>query len=195
MKILSMDDMTRKLLELKDDCMYELDSIGLADMIGEIETWYVDKRATRRLGVCKHRKSMGYVYNNIGISSWLLKDFDEKTIKNTIIHEILHTFEGCNNHGYKWQKYADIVNTKLGYNIKRLSSLETICENNDIDYNKYENVHYKYKGTCKKCGYVWHQQRLSSHALLSYKLGRMTHSVCGGHEFEIIDTKSGVKIV
>lgn len=195
MKILNIDENVSKLLELKNDCLDELASIDLLDNVGEIDEWYVDKRATRRLGVCKHRRCMEYIYHSIGISSWLLKDFDDKTIKNTIMHELLHTFEGCDNHGYKWQKYADIVNTKLGYNIKRLSSLETICENNDIDYNKYENVHYKYKGTCKKCGYVWRQNRLSAHTLMSYKLGRMTHRTCGGHDFEIIDMKSGVKVV
>ncbi len=38
-------------------------------------------------------------------------------LKNTIIHELIHTIPGCMNHGKYWKAYAKLANRKLGYHI------------------------------------------------------------------------------
>ena len=46
-------------------------------------------------------------------------------LKNTIIHELLHTCVGCMNHKAKWKFYADKVNRAYGYDdIKRTSTAD-----------------------------------------------------------------------
>ncbi len=181
--------MFEKLERLKDDCLCELDSIDLLYKVGKNITWEIDKRSKRRLGVCRYNMRMGYTYHTIGISNWLLKDFDDKTIKNTIMHELIHTFEGCNNHGYEWQRYANMVNKKLGYNIKRLSNVQALCENNNINYEEFNNARYKYKITCKHCGNVHMQFKLSTHYKWSYINNHMLCGKCRDKHFIVEDMK------
>lgn len=47
---------------------------------------------------------------------------EEKIIQMTIVHELLHTCEGCFNHGAKWKYYAEVMNNKYGYQITRIYS-------------------------------------------------------------------------
>lgn len=63
----------------------------------------------------------------------------EKEVINTLIHELLHTVEGCFNHGYKWQNYAYKINRLYNLNIARTSSGEGL------------QIDYKYEIQCQEC--------------------------------------------
>ena len=43
----------------------------------------------------------------------------EKSMMNTVLHELIHTIPGCThyNGGKRWREYADIVNSHYGYKI------------------------------------------------------------------------------
>ncbi len=138
-----------KLIRLKNESLKELASIDVKKYLGTIEKYEVNTRAKNRLGVCRHRRSMGYTYNIIGVSDWVLEKFSDKDIKDTIIHELLHTIEGCNNHGRKWQQYARLVNRELGYNISTCANMKKLCADNNIDFDTFVNDSYKYEITCK----------------------------------------------
>jgi hypothetical protein len=187
--------MREKLERLKQECFNELGSIDMLSKIAEDITWEINTRAKNRLGVCKHRYSMGYTYHTIGISDWVLENFSDKDIKDTIIHELLHTIEGCNNHGHKWQYYASYVNNMLGYNISRLASMSELCERNGIKYEEFKTSTYKYAIRCKKCGKTFYKNRLSKDMIRYYKAHDIRHKNCGGDEFVITDLKSGKIIV
>ena len=77
-------------------------------------------KATSWYGQCQCNRvyqGVRYAYR-ISISVYHLES-SERAIRNTLIHELLHTCPGCLNHGPKWKKYASIVKRELGYNIAR----------------------------------------------------------------------------
>ena len=136
----------RDLLGIASDCMAELDEIGIE--YGDKISWEVNTRAKRRWGLCTHYPDGTY---KISISSRLLQDDVEVYgAVNTIIHELLHTVKGCNNHGKEWQRMADKVNRAYGYNIKRCSSAE---EKGVPDIEVMPNA-VKHKFVCEGCGQV-----------------------------------------
>lgn len=49
----------------------------------------------------------------------------EKSLKNTLIHELIHTVPDGLCHTGEWKKWAKYVSEKTGYNIQRLSGDET----------------------------------------------------------------------
>lgn len=49
----------------------------------------------------------------------------EKSLRNTLIHELIHTVPNGMCHTGEWKKWAKYVSTKTNYNIKRLDGDET----------------------------------------------------------------------
>ena len=115
----------QKLEKLYNQCLQELISIGFnmsPQILGTIQI-QLSKRSNKRYGCCRQQdpdertmtiEKVGrnrYVkynkYNShiIEISKWVM-DLDDRIIKNTIIHEIIHCFPDCNNHGEQFKKYA-----------------------------------------------------------------------------------------
>lgn len=69
----------------------------------------------------------------------------KEEIKNTIIHEILHTYPNCHGHKGEWKRRALIVKKYLGYNIKR-------CSNKELDASASKP---KYVFYCSSCGHTY----------------------------------------
>lgn len=87
---------------------------------------------------------------------------NNKGIKDTILHELIHTIEGCFNHGEKFHHYANMLNRKYGYDIDRTGSMESICSKEKFEELKEQRENTsKYKITCKGCGHVYLQSRRS----------------------------------
>ena len=80
------------------------------------------------------------------INDLLLDGHHWSELKEVLMHELLHTCRGCNNHKEEWLKLADIVNTKLGYHVKEHAS----CEEMNIPQEQYER-NMKYVLTCIGC--------------------------------------------
>jgi len=51
-------------------------------------------------------------------------DCDDKSLYNTLLHELLHTAPGCMNHGATWKRYADLINKEYDMYISRVTSSE-----------------------------------------------------------------------
>lgn len=111
----------RNLHQITSKCMDELEAIGIE--LGRVENVIVNTRAVNRWGQCKRLASGGY---EINISSRLLdENVPEISLKNTVIHELLHTCRNCMNHGAEWKYLAQKVNRAYPqYNIKRTASSE-----------------------------------------------------------------------
>lgn len=162
--------MNEKLINLYTECINELKQIGI-DITNEEQIGIIDinlaKRKTKRYGCCKQEKpdvktkyieKIGrrkiikydrFLEHHIEISKWVM-ELDDKIIKNTMMHEIIHCFPGCNNHGKQFKKYSQYINQRLGYNISRLGNVKQDYEKSNIDYSQDDN--YKYKIICKQCG-------------------------------------------
>ena len=66
-----------------------------------------------RFGFCKKTPNRDTDYA-IAINKWFE---DDKAIKETIMHELIHTVYGCYNHGKKFKTYAGIINKDCKLNI------------------------------------------------------------------------------
>lgn len=182
--------MEKRLKILYDSCVKELISIGIdLSNIGEIDI-KLSKRANKRYGCCKHEEpdeSSKSVYkkgfkriikyekfnkHHIEISKWVM-DLNEDIIKNTIIHEIIHCFPYCNNHGKEFKNYANIINKGLGYNVSRTGNKEADYKKSNIQYKEENN--YKYKIECQNCMQIFYRKRYSKNFVKKYRCGK-----CGG---------------
>ena len=135
------------------ECIDELDVIGIP--YGNITEVAVNYRAKSRWGQCK---KVGKNYK-ININSDLLHDdASEKGLKETIIHEILHTCPRCMCHTGEWKRLASLVNGCYGYNIKRCNNaadkgMEDFY-NNHTEITEARHMEYKYYFRCTGCGQI-----------------------------------------
>lgn len=159
----------RDLQIIAKECLKELDAIGI--QYGNIKEFVVNTRAKSRWGQCKVVPG-GF---SINISEDLLREENSIIgLKNTIIHEILHTVPGCFNHGDAWKRMAARVNDVYDYNVKRCSSAD---EKGVVTEIRRIKKTVKHQVQCKKCGYLMNYARSSkvtNHPEL-YRCG-----VCGG---------------
>lgn len=181
--------MEEKLLLLYNECIEELRSIGIdildKSSIGNIDI-SISSRSSKRYGCCKqenpdkkyksvkkyrNRKVVTYekyLNHHIYISKWVM-GLDDKIIKNTIMHELIHCIAFCNNHGTKFKKYASYINEKLGYNITRLGNKEEDYKKSNLSYSDEEK--YNYKIVCLKCGQSFYRKRLNNNFITKYRCG------------------------
>ncbi|MBR3153183.1 MAG: SprT-like domain-containing protein [Clostridia bacterium] len=181
--------MEEKLEILYRECISELESIGIylnEDIIGKIDI-KISPRKAKRYGCCKQeepderfyhivkvgrrriKKYERFKKHHIEISKWVM-DLDEGIIKNTIIHEIIHCFPGCNDHGDNFKKYSKYINEKLGYSISRLGNKEEDFKKSNLEFR--EDSSYKYKIVCVNCGQEIYRKRLNRNLLYRYRCGK-----------------------
>ncbi len=180
--------MEEKLNKLYSECLEELKSIGI-DVEKEARELdiKISKRNNKRYGVCKgespdkstmyiektgrHRIIKYAIYNihHIEISPWVM-ELKEDIIKNTIIHEIIHSFPYCNNHGKEFKEYSKYINQKLGYNISTVGNKKEDYEKSSLEYN--EEKKYNYKIQCEGCGEIIYRQRYNRGFTKKYRCGK-----------------------
>ena len=185
--------MNKKLERIYNECIQELKDIGIdvlnSAKIGSIDI-SISKRNNKRYGCCKqeepdreskyvekqgNKRIIRYAKFNkhhIEISPWLL-ELDEDIIKNTIIHEIIHCFPYCNNHGEVFKKYAKYINEKLGYNISRVGNKKEDYNKSNVEYKEKEEYNYHIK--CTNCGQEFFRKRLNRNFVRKFKCAK-----CGG---------------
>jgi len=111
----------------------------------------INDRPKKRFGCCRRQEN----HYQIEVSRFLLS-CGEKNIRNVIAHELLHTCRGCYDHGAKWKEYAERMNRKYGYQIKRTSSF---AEMGIAENEKAPEVRYIIK--CQQCGREYPRQRFT----------------------------------
>ena len=124
-----------------------LQAIGIKT--GRIISIDINSRATKRMGLCEKTRG-GY---RIEISKFILSD--RKELTDTIYHELLHTVEGCMNHGKRWNSLANKVNRIYNANVTRVATA-----NQEMKQEQLKRV--KYRAVCQKCGKEIYRQRLSN---------------------------------
>lgn len=141
----------RNLLQYVNECTEELDLIGIDYTLPK--RWESSKRLTRKYGYCRISLFRNKpTIEKIVISSRLLDErIPENILKDTIIHELIHTCDGCFNHGREFQNIARQINDAYGY------SIGTYVNKNEhkIVSNVYKPKERKYKISCPTCGRIW----------------------------------------
>lgn len=132
----------KNLQSLANQCMHQLDAIHIP--YKKPSAFEVNTRSKNRWGQCRHEADGRIV---ISVSEMLLQDYiSDASTMDTIIHELLHTVPGCDNHGAKWKHYAEMVNSAYPqYHIKRTAT----PEEHGV---KLDPASYKYKISCVQCG-------------------------------------------
>ena len=142
--------------------------------IGEIAPNLKMTNAKSFWGRCDKTLKNGKPIFEIEISQQLLYA-EEIEILTTLMHEVLHTCDGCDNHGEKWKHYAAIANKKYGYHIQTKTSSDT----------KYKDATYLPKASycvqCKKCGKNYEFQRKAKIVLYP----ELYRCKCGGNLIRI----------
>lgn len=121
-------------------CQKLLDKIGVP--YGEVTKIKINSKARSRWGQCRRLSPEKF---EIEISSRLLEEgVSQKTLWNTMLHELLHTAPGCMNHGSKWKAYAAKVNA-WGYEIKTSATSKELNIPDDP-------TEFRYHIICESCG-------------------------------------------
>ncbi len=185
--------MEEKLQRLYFECLEELEKIGIIiknnEEIGQIDI-SISKRNNKRYGACRqeepdkttkytevvngHRyiRYAKYKKHMIEVSPWVM-EMDDKIIKNTIMHELIHCMPYCNNHGNFFKAYAKNINKNLGYDVSRVGNKEEDYKKSGKEYK--EQKIYNYKIICEGCGQVIYRQRYNKDFTKKYRCGK-----CGG---------------
>lgn len=141
----------------------ELDDIFHPELIKRNVGW-MDKRNRKALGITKSfgkRYGDGHVEisrHEISLNPALMQFEDDgfDIIADTIAHELVHTCDGCQNHGAEFHRVAKIVNDRLGYKIDTRA---------DIDASNYFTKYLpkaNYILKCPECERKWDYQRKSN---------------------------------
>lgn len=142
---------------------YMCDMIARGIEVGKVEGIYFTN-SLHVFGLCQKT-------SNGGFQIWITDLAMHGDVKSTIVHELIHTVEGCFNHGPKFQEIARILSS--AYDIE----LGTRASKNEMALSEeYRISKAKYIIRCKKCG----QTILRERATRIVKLP-MTYSCgCGG---------------
>ena len=153
--------MEKRLEKVFNECIDEMNAIDIP--FGKITEVTVNYRAKSRWGQCCKRYDymIGTIYK-ININADLCHpDASEKGLKETIIHEILHTCPDCMCHTGEWKRLAELVNDCYGYNVKRADSSED--KGMDEFYRAHEEINkqreWKYTIRCNGCGKIVGRKR------------------------------------
>lgn len=154
--------------------------VALNIPVGYIDDITVNYRAKSRWGQCRKRRATGrYV---IEINAELLRDdVDDMATMDTVVHEVLHTCEGCMNHGTLWKRYANMVNRAYGYNIKRTTSAEA-------KGLESRTKTAKYVVTCDGCGHKYGFAReTKTIKIIRGNIGGTCRCSCGCTHFTVAE--------
>lgn len=135
----------RNLQEVYRECIAEMDNLNIP--YGRIVEITVNRRSKRRWGQCRRRGGVYMININVDL---LADNAPLKGLKETIIHEILHTCPNCMKHTGEWKRLVGIVNNYYGYNIKRCDSAED--KGLDDDYTNVKRAEARYRFRCADCG-------------------------------------------
>ena len=139
--------------------------------IGDVREIKVNSRARKRWGQCWMSPTGQF---EIEVNEQLCDGKHEDALICVLLHELIHTVGDCQNHGKKWQAYADKVNRETKYHIRRCASPS------DYGFEKMEVPNPKYSVKCLKCGGVVEKSRICDFVRnpQDYR-----HLKCGGREW------------
>lgn len=167
--------MEKRLEEVFNECIDEMIAIDIP--FGKITDVTVNYRAKSRWGQCQkgYDYRVGTIYK-ININADLCHpDASERGLKETIIHEILHTCHNCMCHTGEWKRLAELVNDCYGYNVKRADTTEDKGMNDFYrEHEEYakKKPTWKYTIVCKNCG------KVIGHKARVCKITRYPHLYC-----------------
>ena len=167
-------------MELVEECKGMMEECGF-ELPKDIK-YMLNKRLTRTLGRCSRNSKGKFTieYSNNYLEEYL-KANDIKSIKHTILHEMCHALPHGFNHGEVWKRYANKINSKFYFNIKRLHDVDKVVEVL-VEKRKTRNENPRVKLICNECG---KEYTVSSKGVIIKNLGGY-HCVCGCKQLNLV---------
>lgn len=138
-----------------EECREELKAIGIDTAEG---IPVLPMKSTRKWGECKWKREFRRTRTQIRLN---VKLYDGTTdslvpLKNTIIHELLHSVVPYAKHGYEWKRLAEKVNRHYPqYHIQRCNNFDEYS----LNIRKKIEPSNLYIVKCKGCERNWTYQR------------------------------------
>jgi hypothetical protein len=155
----------------------------------------VSTRCTRRFGLCRsHFETVlgqrTRTYCKIVISDLCFYN-TVNCLRDTILHELVHTVRGCNNHRSEFHWRAKQV-----MELVPGSRIDTYCSEEESEMlgeylketgKKRHKSSKRYEVTCECCGhhFIYKKQTKLVKALLENRKHGYRHTSCGGKKFSI----------
>ena len=108
----------------------------------------INRRAATRFGCCIYKDGR-YVIE----VAQRVAEGPERSCRETLAHELLHTCYDCRNHGKRWKGYAEKMNQTYGYAISRSST------NEEMGVDEARPCRYLIR--CQQCGMAFKRFRSS----------------------------------
>lgn len=87
----------------------------------------INNRYRKTLAMCSYKNGK-YI---ISINKHILGS-DTMVLEEIILHELIHTINGCFNHSPKFKKYCEILNKEYGYNLGTHTDEDKLIYDNTI---------------------------------------------------------------
>lgn len=139
----------KQVIEGYYEIVKQISDIGYEEVLSKRYDIQFSSRMTRTLGLCTH---MGGPKYRITLNIKFMNACNEVDILNTIAHELIHSINGCMNHGEKWKYIANLMNKEYGYHISRTSYYKEYIES-------LPKPQYKYKVICNHCQNAWYYKK------------------------------------
>lgn len=154
----------------------ELKKAGMP--LGEV----IDIRIANRFNSCGRCVRVGTNKYVIELSRFML-DTTENEIAGTFCHELIHTIDGCMNHGRKFRAFAEAFNKVAGLHITTTNRKETVIA--------ARGSIAKYITTCIKCGAKTYNNRMTDFVkFASGKVSKYPYRCkCGCTEFTVMKNR------
>ena len=147
-----------------------LTDLGIKGVKDNVYTIKINNRMYRVLGRCSKLNNVEKRYT-IELSSKFVTNASDQSVRNTIMHEVIHSAPNCMNHGKTWQSICNLVMHKhKEFNLSRIAHYdeyskalaktapyEVICANcltSSKFMRKTKTIDYCLRGRakCGKCG-------------------------------------------
>lgn len=116
----------------------------------------------RSLGQCQTTYKKGHLDERqcvISLNRAFLSGYmSPESLKSTIMHEIVHTFQGCNNHGTNFQHWENLIQKDFGVDIGIRASKKEAREFSRANVSSAKDI-----AICLDCGHYWTYSRKTKH--------------------------------
>lgn len=131
------------------ECKDQLANIGYNEVLNNQYQLLFNSKLKHTLGNCRRVSAENYI---ITINS-IYSDLNPEGAKETVMHELIHSINGCMDHKEKWKAIACKVNWKYGYQIQRITDAGN--EYREQVYNK------TYILKCSGCGQEIYREKFT----------------------------------
>lgn len=163
-------------------CESDLRAIGIA--ISPVRSYSPNYRATNRAGACKLTRNENTGWRtvfDINISDILCDGNHDLMLRSTLYHELVHTVNGCQNHGKLFQSICREISDCYDVPMSNRVRMESLYTPEECERIRAKKMRYAVR--CKKCGKIIYRQNRV--ALIQHP-ENYTHTYCGGGQLERI---------